>query len=324
MIIVRTPLRISLVGGGTDMPAFYQRAGFGAVVSFAINKYVYVTINPHFGGGVRVSYSETENVARPEDLKHDLIREALLMYGVDDVEVVTVADIPGNGTGLGSSSSLSVGLMTGLRRYTGEKDYPGVDARQAYLLESDFCKHPVGKQDHWAAAYGGLHYWQFNTDGEVNNRLLVLTANERLEIERRFILLWTGKTRSANDILTAQSEGFSDIDHMRAGMNMRDTAVALRDDLINHNFGRIGDYLNFGWKMKKTLARGISDSSLDAIYDAGMDAGALGGKLCGAGGGGFFLFYAPPERADAIVEATGLKRMLFGIDTKGSEVVYET
>lgn len=323
MILVRTPLRISLVGGGTDLPAFYQRAGYGAVVSFAINQYVYVAINPKFDGTVRVSYSETENVATPYDLKHDIIREALLVYGIDGVEVVTIADIPGKGTGLGSSSSLAVGLANGLGKYKGHALGPYYSANRGYLIESDLCKHPVGKQDHFAAAYGDLHYFQFKGKGDVEAKLLLLTDNERKEFSRRFILLWTGKTRSANDILAKQAENFGDTEHMRAGMNMRDTADALRDDLVNHNFGRIGDYLNFGWKMKKTLARGITDSWLDAIYEAGMGAGALGGKLCGAGGGGFFLFYAEPDKADAIVEATGLKRIPFEIDTNGSEVVYE-
>lgn len=322
MIIVRTPLRISLVGGGTDLPAFYQRSP-GAVVSFAIDKYVYVTINPKFDNKNRVSYSRTENVNHPMELKHDIIRESLLSFGVNGVEVTTVADIPGNGTGLGSSSSLAVGLVNGLHQYTkGDWNaHPSNMAAYAYKIERELCNRPVGKQDHWAAAYGNVHYFQFEKDGRVSAELLNFTDNQLLEFQNRFVLLWTGRNRSSGDILKQQEANLQSSRYHQA-LEMRDLAINLRGELRGRDFSNIGSYLHANWEIKRKMVHGISNDWFDQKYEAAMNAGAQGGKLCGAGGGGFFLFYGELGLAAKLEKATGLKYIPFKIDTEGSKVIY--
>lgn len=323
MILTRTPLRISLVGGGTDMPAFYKK-GFGAVVSMAIDKYIYVGINSKFDHKTRISYSKTETVYHPMELKHDIFRESLLAYNASGIEAVSVADIPGTGTGLGSSSSLAVGLVRGLQKYNGEStsEHPHSYAERAYDIERNQCLHHVGKQDHYIAAYGNLHYFQFNPDGGVVAELLDLTDNERLELENRLVLLWSGRSRSATDILKAQ-EANMETERRNLAEGLRDMAVNLRDELRRKDFSNIGSYMDAGWKIKRQMAGGVTNEWIDAVYEKAVAAGAEGGKICGAGGGGFFVFYGKLGLAPALEKSTGLKHVPFKIDTKGCEVVYE-
>jgi D-glycero-alpha-D-manno-heptose-7-phosphate kinase len=318
MILIRTPLRISLVGGGTDLPAFYKRS-FGAVVSFAIDKYVYVAVNPKFDGKVRVSYSKTENVNHPMELKHDIIREVLLSYNVSGVEVVTVADIPGSGTGLGSSSALAVGLV----RYVGARDgyHPRDYAELAYEIERERCLHPVGKQDHYISAFGGVRFLKFQPDDSVIVEEIRLDEHEREELESRFALLWTGRNRNANDILKQQEENLNGNRFLLA-QGMRDLAVQLRNDLQKKDFSNIGVYMDAGWQVKRQMAQGITNEWIDQKYQEAMAAGAEGGKICGAGGGGFFLFYGKPGFAPTLERATELKHIPFHIEPEGSKVIY--
>lgn len=322
MLITRTPLRISLVGGGTDLPAFYKR-NFGSVVSFGIDQYVYVALNRKFDGRVRASYSFTENVAYPMELKHDIIRESLLSFDVKGVEVVTIADIPGNGTGLGSSSSLAVGLTKALYQYTNGKGlvHPRGIADYAYHIERNLCGKTVGKQDHYAAAYGNLHYYQFEADDSVIAELINLDANELLELENHFVLLWTGRSRMAEGLLKKQEANMG-TERVRLAEGMRDLAIQMRDDLRRKDFSRLGDYLHANWEIKRQLAHGITNEWVDQKYRQAIEAGAEGGKLCGAGGAGFFLFYGPLGLAPKLEKATGLKRIPFKIDTEGCKVVY--
>ena len=322
MILTRTPLRISLVGGGTDLPSFYKHS-FGAVVSMAIDKYVYVALNPKFGGGTRVSYSRTENVRDPMEIKHDIIRESLLSYSAYGVEVVTVADIPGNGTGLGSSSSLAVGMTRALDKYTHQygMTHPTLFAEYAYHVERDRCLHNVGKQDHYAAAYGNMHLYQFKPDDAVTAELFNLDENERHELESHFTLLWTGRNRSAVDILKAQ-EFNMDTERRELAKGMRDLAIQLGSALRHKDFSDIGAYLHANWEIKRQLAPGITNQWIDDKYNAAIAAGAEGGKICGAGGGGFFLFYGKLGLASDLERATGLKSIPFQIDTQGSQVIY--
>lgn len=323
MIITRTPLRISLVGGGTDMPAFYKR-GFGAVVSFAINKYVYVTLNEKFDGQIRASYSRTENVRHVLELRHDIIRESLLSMDVNGVEVNTIADIPGQGTGLGSSSALSVGLVKALYKYSNGRGLvnPRGFADYAYHIERNLCVRSVGKQDHYASAYGNLHYFQFEPDEAVIAEMINLSEQERRELESRFVLLWTGRVRNNGDILKAQESNLHG-ERWDLARSMRDMAVSLRDDLRHKDFSKIGEYLDANWKIKRQLAQGISNTWIDDKYESAMNVGAEGGKLCGAGGGGFFLFYGKVGLAPDLEQATGLKHIPFEIDVEGSQVIYE-
>ena len=322
MILTQTPLRISLVGGGSDMEPFYRRSD-GAVVSFAINKYIYVGVNKKFDDDIRVSYFETEIVDDVNKLKHDLVREALKAFNVEKgIEIITMADIPGSGTGLGSSSTLTVGLIRALQKYHDIKliGHPHELAEFAYLVEQKYCNKAVGKQDHFAAAYGGLHYYQFERK-RVVAELLNLNANELKELQNHFTLLWTGRTRSAAKILQHQERNL-DRGRYQIAEGMRDLAVMMRDDLRNKDISNIGAYMDANWQLKRRLANGISNEWIDRIYDKALEAGAEGGKICGAGGGGFFLFYGKLGIGPDLEEATGLKRIDFEIEREGSKVVY--
>lgn len=321
MIITRTPLRISLAGGGTDQPGFFKQTD-GAVVSFAIDKYIYVLINDKFDGKNRVSYSITENVDLTPLIRHDIIREALLKFNVHGVEIVTVGDIPGGGTGLGSSSALAVGLVRALCRYTGVNSnvHPPVYAEMAYEIERDRCGYPVGKQDHWASAHGGLNLYRFMKDS-VTVKPLIEDINILYELENRFVLLWTGRNRPSADILKQQEANFS-AGRLEYGETMRNIALQLSDELAQGYIANIGAYLHENWMFKRGLAKGITNDWIDQKYDAAMEAGAKGGKICGAGGGGFFLFYGPLGIGPDLEKATGLKRVPFKITQLGSEVIY--
>ena len=321
MILTRTPLRISLVGGGTDLPSFYKRS-FGAVVSFAIDKYIYVVLNNKFDGKTRVSYSKTENVTHPSVLKHDIVRESLLDFDVHSIEVVTIADIPGNGTGLGSSSSLTVGLLRALQKYTGEKRFanPHELANYAYDVERELCGKFCGRQDHFPAAYGNLHYFQFEQN-RVTAELLTLNDTERHELENRFTLLWTGRSRRGDNILKVQEENIK-MGRWQLASGMRDIAVMMKDDLRKKDLYNIGAYMDANWQLKRRMADGIADEWIDDIYDKAIKAGAEGGKILGAGGGGFFLFFGRVNLGSELEKATGLKRIPFKIDTEGSKVIY--
>jgi len=323
MIISRTPLRISLVGGGTDMPEFFRYEP-GAVVSFTIDKYITVCVADKFDGSTRVSYSKTENVARPKLIKHDLVRETLRYTGQAGVEIVSIADIPGEGTGLGSSSAFIVGLLKALYGHAGRKTNiePSFFASLAYDIEQRMCHRPVGKQDHYAAAYGGWHKFDFNPNGTVTAEPLPSGMDGlRRYAMRRMVLLYTGKTRSSSGILAEQGMNFADKKTRKIGMEMRDLAVSLWNDLKGGNWSVMGRYLHDNWILKKQLAWGISDTDMDWIYYAALEAGAMGGKLLGAGGGGFFLFDVPVDKQSDVVAATGLRQVLFNYAPEGSEIV---
>lgn len=326
MIISRTPLRISLVGGGTDLPSFYTKQ-FGAVVSFAIDKYVYVALNPKFDGGTRASYSVTENVETPGQLKHELIRQALGHFGVSGgVEVVTVSDIPGEGSGLGSSSALTVGLGLALRKYTGKRLnlHPTVYAEDAYYIERMRAGHIVGKQDHFASAYGGMRYFEFETNEDVLVRHIEMTEQQKRFLETDLMLFYTGRTRKASIILENLELNLRrDEVTGNLGIQLRDLAVDLGMEMLDGKFENIGSYLHEGWVLKKRMADGVSDLELDELYEKAMRAGASGGKLLGAGGGGFFLFAGGWNHWQDIEHALGLSRMNFKIELEGSKVIYK-
>jgi D-glycero-alpha-D-manno-heptose-7-phosphate kinase len=306
------------------MPEFYRRHG-GAVVSFAINKYIYVMVNKKFSGGIRVSYSITENVGEPDQLKHDIVREALKEFKTNGIEVVSVADITGQGSGLGSSSSFAVGLTLALRRYNdlSLNYHPSTFAETAYHIERNLCGHPVGKQDHYAAAYGGLNFFQFNKDETVTVQPIRMKKDVRDLMQSRMLLFWLGTTRHADRILVEQAKGLSDGSTEDAAMKIRDGAISMFVELSDKNIKFIGHYLNHNWQLKKKLALGISNKEIDNYYDKALEAGAIGGKLCGAGGSGFLLFYAEHKYHNDIEKALGLRRVSFQICDEGSQVIYE-
>lgn len=324
MIITRTPLRISLAGGGTDMPGFYENNQFGAVVNFAIDKYIYISVNPKFYGRTRVAYSRIEEVDNIHDLQHDIARETLLAHSVSGVEITSVSDIPGEGTGLGSSSAYAVGLDLALRAYRGmsTNEHPGVYAEFAYHVERERCGHPVGKQDHYAAAYGGFHYFQFEKDRVVAQDLN-LNENHIHWLEETLLLFYIGRPRDANGILKEQEENING-EARHAATELRTMAVWARNELTSGNL-EIGEILREAWEYKKQMAKGISDTWTDDLIQTGINAGATGGKICGAGGGGFLLFAVPQGKQPDVQRAINLKghpQIYYKIVPRGSEVIY--
>lgn len=322
MIIVRTPLRISLVGGGTDVPAFYKKHG-GAVVSMTIDKYVYVSVNDKFDGRTRVSYSVTENVETPKHLKHDLAREALELFDAKGLEIASVSDIPGSGTGLGSSSAFAVGLSQALSYKRNGKAYRcKVLAETAFSIEKK-THAGIGKQDHYAATFGDLHYYEFEPDETVSVEPIFMTLEQRINLESKLLLLYTGTTRLADPILQEQERNF---EHRRksieAGLELKELAFKLATEMQEGNFDNIGAYLLAGWIWKREISKLVSTPDLDVIFDKAIAMGASGGKLLGAGGGGFFLFYAEPRYHDAICAETGLRRVPFKTEREGSKIIY--
>lgn len=321
MIISRTPLRVSFVGGGTDLREYYK-TGKGAVLSTTINKYMYVTVNKKFDDKIRVSYSKTELVDNVDQLEHGIIREAMKKTGVTKgIEITTIADIPAKGTGLGSSSSLAVGILHALYAYKGQYVSAEKLAKEAYEIETEKLGEPIGKQDQYAAAYGGLNIIQFNADDSVFVEPLVITKLEKESLEKNIMMFYTGINRPAGSILSEQKKNTAD--KKRTLDSMRDMAFELKKELVEKRFDKLGEMLHRGWEMKKQLAGGISNPEIDAYYNKAIQAGAIGGKLLGAGGGGFLLFYIPKEKQNSVRKALSeLREMNFTIEPQGSKIIF--
>ncbi len=324
MIISRTPLRISFVGGGSDMHSFYKHKS-GAVVSTAIDKYIYITINKKFDNKIRASYSKTEMVDSVDQIKHNLIRECLKMVGIDGgIEITSMADIPSEGTGLGSSSSYTVGLLNALYAYKGKHASAEQLARQACEIEIDILKSPIGKQDHYIAAYGGLQYIQFNPDDSVYVDPVICLSETKKELEKRLLLLYTGFTRSASSILAVQNKNMQNKASIRDAMTQM---VALTKDMQEHlrknKLDSIGKLLHKNWILKRTMAQGVSNTKIDNWYKRAQEHGALGGKILGAGGGGFLLLYAEPQKHAKILSALPeLRPLPVRLEPQGSKIIF--
>lgn len=323
MIISQTPLRMSFVGGGSDLPAYYRRHG-GAVLSTAIDKYVYVSVNKKFDGGIRLAYSKVEEVDRLEQIEHRLVRATFEMLELaGGVEVTTVADIPSRGTGLGSSSSFTVGLLQAISAYLGRHISAEDLGKRSCEIEIDRCGEPIGKQDQFAAAFGGLNLIEFNPDDSVNVTPVIMNAADRDAMERNIVVFYTGITRSASDILRKQGQEAEDDAQKQAVLGrMVELTYHLRDELSRGAINSFGEILHENWMLKKSLTAGISNGQIDDWYRKAIGAGAQGGKLLGAGAGGFLMFYAPPERHDAIAEAIGLRRIDIGFERLGSRILF--
>lgn len=321
MIISQTPYRISLAGGGTDLPAFYQEE-FGAVVSVTLSRHMYVTVHDRFEKSIRVAYSRTETVKNPAELQHELVREAMRVTGIrDPLEITTIGDVPG-GTGMGSSSVLAVGLLNALHAYRHQFVSRDQLAEESCRIELELLGNPIGKQDQYAAAFGGLNYMRFNSDDTVNVDPIPCHPETLTELEHRILLFYTEQRHSANDILTQQSAGTNDCRaHLR---RMRDLAGEMRRALTGSgNLDVAAEILHTGWELKRSLGFGITNPQIDHWYTTARSAGATAGKLLGAGGGGFLLLMAPPERHEAIRDALGRPRELpTSIDRLGSRIVF--
>jgi len=324
MIISKTPFRISFVGGGSDLPDFYQR-GYGAVVSSAIDKFVYLAIHEFFEPRYLLKYAQTESCDSIESIRHPLIRECLRVTDNRDfLEITSFADMPSLGSGLGGSSAFSVGLIHALLAHRGRMPSHEICAAQACEVEIERLKEPIGKQDQYATAFGGMNYIRFNSDGSVHVDPIILGAEDRAELEKRLVLFYTGVTRSAVGILAEQRQNIlSDPKRFDILCRIRDQADELRAALVDGHFEAIGGMMHEGWLLKRQMASGVSSAHFDKLYERGRAAGAGGGKLLGAGGGGFFLFYVEPERREALIKALGdLRQIDFRLERQGTRIIY--
>ena len=320
MIITQTPLRIGLLGGGTDLPGYYTQHG-GRVLNCAIDKYIYVIVKERFDDDIYVNYSKKEIVSRVADLEHELVREAMLMTGVSQgVEITTLADIPSTGSGLGSSSAVTVGLLHALYAYTGRQLPAEELAEQACTIEIERCGKPIGKQDQYIAALGGIRDLRFGPGDGVTAEDLCLPARQRLALQQQIMLFYTGVTRSANTILAEQSANIgaalTNLD------SLRDLAAFGAEQLRAGQVDSLGAAIRESWEAKRKLASGVSNEKVDQLVGCALDAGAAGVKLTGAGGGGFLLVICPMERQPAVRAALAhLRELPVKLDRLGSRVV---
>lgn len=314
---------MSFVGGGSDLPSFYRRFG-GAVLSTAIDKYVYVSVNRKFDGGIRLAYSKVEEVETLEQIEHRLVRATFEMLDLDGgVEITTTADIPSKGTGLGSSSSFTVGLIQAVRAYQGHHASAEELGLRSCEVELDRCGEPIGKQDQYAAAFGGINLIEFHPDDTVQVTPIIMKVTDRRKIEERIIVFYTGITRSASGILKNQSEQTQHDENKQSVLKrMVELAYQLREECAQGNLDSFGNILHENWMLKKSLSNDISSNQIDNWYDEGIKAGAQGGKLLGAGSGGFLMFYAPVDRHEAIARAVGLKQVNFNFEPLGSRILF--
>jgi D-glycero-alpha-D-manno-heptose-7-phosphate kinase len=323
MITTKTPFRMSFVGGGSDFSTYY-RENDGAVLSTSIDKYVYVSINKKFDDQVRLSYSETENVSNASEVKHPLVREALRCLGVNrGVEISSMADIPSKGTGLGSSSSFTVGLLNAIYAYKGEMVSKEILASQACNVEINLCKSPIGKQDQYAAAFGGMNLIVFRGDETVKVEPVISSKDVLKEIEDWTLVFYTGKTRGAGSILAKQTELLKKNDKKILVHRMVQLAFELKKEIEAGSLENFGEILHENWKLKTQICDGITDKVIDHWYDTGINAGALGGKLLGAGNGGFIMFFAHPSKHESIkMSLEKLTPVKFKFDTQGAHVCF--
>jgi D-glycero-alpha-D-manno-heptose-7-phosphate kinase len=322
MILTKTPFRISLIGGGSDLPSFYKKYG-GAVISFSIDKYIYITLNNKFSKGYRVSYSETENCQTLEQIKHDIVRESIrLSEIIDDLEITSIADIP-SGSGLGSSSSFAVGLLQGLYKYDNRNYSKQELADIACEIEINILEKPIGKQDQYAAAFGGINLLEFNKNESVSVQPINLNTNTQEEMFSRFLLFHTGGVRSADNILKEQVFNLeNNKKHSELTKSLVGLTYELYDQLKNNNINDVGKILDKGWQIKKNLSSKITNDYINDLYDKSIDAGAEGGKLLGAGKSGFILLYAEKKYHTSIKKALSLNEVKFCLNEKGSKIIY--
>lgn len=321
MIIVQTPLRISLLGGGTDFPSFFKEEG-GCVLSSAIDKYIFVTIKNRFDSKLRVGYTQTEMVDEIDQINHQLIREALRMTGIHQgVEITTMGDIPSEGSGLGSSSTVAIGSLHAMYTYLGEIVTAERLAREACAIEIEILKKPIGIQDQYIAAYGGFRYFDFLPGGEVRSEKIKLSPEAQRVLNDNFLLFFTGITRDASSILKEQTTNIKD--RMRELREIKDMTCEARSNIEMGNFDNLGTLIHHSWELKKRLAGRISNGHINEMYESARRAGAIGGKITGAGGGGFLLLYVPYSHQNRVRAAlNGLQELPFRMENDGTKVIF--
>jgi D-glycero-alpha-D-manno-heptose-7-phosphate kinase len=305
------------------LPAFYKKHG-GAVLSAGLSRYIYMSVHPYFyPNRLMCKYSKSEEVSKASQLKHPIYRVLLEQFGISGVELATNADVPA-GTGLGSSSAFTVALLHTLYAYTGKYVSPGRLAAEACHTEIELLGEPIGKQDQYAAAFGGLHLYRFRPDGAVDVEPVIMSQEAKERLEKNLLMFYTGDLRSASAILKEQEANIvTDSEKEQAQLKIRNYTEELHNELINDNIDAMGPLMLAGWEQKRDLAGGITNPQIDMAYEKAMMAGATGGKLLGAGGGGFLLFYVPEHRHEAVKAALAyLKYMEFGFSSSGSTVIY--
>lgn len=323
MIISKTPFRMSFAGGGSDLKTYYQH-GYGSVVSTTINKYIYITVNKRFTDNIRVGYSKIEDVKNVEDIEHNLVRESLKILGIKKgVDIVYMSDLlPAHeGSGLGGSSSLIVGTLNALHSYKGENVSAKILAREACEIEIEILGHPIGKQDQYAAAYGGFNHIKFNADESVFVNPIIFKKEVIEELNNRLLLFYTGVNKRSDTILTEQRRKTKD------NLNILDKMVELSEELLEElkcgNITKFGEILHKGWIYKQKLASNITNPIINSYYEKAREAGAVGGKILGSGGGGFLLFYCEEKNQNNVREAlSNLKELSFNFEPEGSKIIY--
>lgn len=322
MIITKTPFRVSFCGGGSDMPDFYRKYG-GCVLSTTINRYMYIMIHPYFDSNKTcLKYSETEIVDDIRDIKHRIFHCVLNEKNIRGVEIVSTADVP-SGTGLGSSSSFTVGLLHTLACYKGMYISKQKLAEEACQVEIEKLGNPIGKQDQYAAACGGLNFITFHKDDSVSVEPVIAANDTIRQLQDNLVMFYTGITHDANQILAEQKQNIMmQEDKNKTLIRMCELAKNMKASLEESNLDDFGQIMNEGWMRKQELAGNISNKTINDMYEVGMNAGAVGGKLLGAGGGGFLLFYCPKERQKNLIEKMGLRKFDFRFEHDGTSVVY--
>jgi D-glycero-alpha-D-manno-heptose-7-phosphate kinase len=321
MIIVQTPLRVSFFGGGTDFPSFFREEG-GCVLTSAINKYIFITIKERFDHHLRIGYTRTEMVEEVSEIQHELIREALLKTGIQrGVEITTMGDIPAAGSGLGSSSTVTVGALHAMYTYLSRMVTAEQLAEEACQIEIDTLNKPIGIQDQYIAALGGLRFFEFHQDGRITNERIELEPCMMRQLNESILLFYSGVARKADSILDEQKRNIHD--RLEILRQMKDMAYVARKELKAGNLNIIGDLLHESWQLKKQLASQISNGTLESIYQAARRAGATGGKVTGAGGGGFLLFYCPYEKRESVRSAlASLQELPVLLEKDGTKVIF--
>lgn len=321
VIVSRTPLRISFAGGGTDLPDFYERHG-GAVVSTSIDKWIHAIVAPRFEGDVRVSYSRTEIVDSAAQVEHDLVREAMRLVGVPrGIEIVTLADVPSHGTGLGSSSSVTVGLLNALYAFQGTYKPPLQLAEEAARIEIEVLGKPIGRQDQYAAALGGFNLIEFlPRGGGVRVEPIIAADGTFKRLQRSLLLFYTHVQRSTDELLLRQRQAIREGEAIDTLIRLAELAYRMRDCLTSGDVDAFGPLLKENWELKRTLT-GVTNERIDEWFERGMEAGATGGKVLGAGAGGFLLFFAPPDAQPAVrVALAELREVPLRFSARGTHI----
>lgn len=321
MIITRAPFRVSFCGGGSDLPSFYEKYG-GCVLSTTIRKYMYLTIHNYFEKDqIVLKYSKTETVHDFSEIEHRIFKQCLTDFNLKGVEISSMADIP-SGTGLGSSSTFTVALLHLLHTYTGDYISKYKLAKDACAVEIEKLGEPIGKQDQFAAAFGGLRFYEFMPNGFVNVEPVIMAPESYKKLENNLLMFYLGGMHSASAILKEQSQNVKSVEKAAVQKQMCDITRTLKEELQKNNVDAMGELLHENWMLKKSLASGISNPLIDDAYSRAMAAGATGGKLLGAGGAGFMLFYVSEDKQESVRAAlSNLREMDFEMDNSGSSIV---